>query len=195
MFLKTGTIILILLINLSGLSLFANDKRTAEALGQKCKTEAAILAVPVGNFGADKDKKDFEAATKAVKMGQVLLAQTKFRDAKAKFDEYQALQYAIYESLAKKYLERTQVVQDEVGVDLADHIENQEVVKYLKLAAQNLFDAKTSYSRKHYNHVVNQCRTAKSYAFAAYKLVGMKTPAKYQRDLDDNEKKISNSSK
>lgn len=195
MFLKTGTIILILLINLSGLSLFANDKRTAEALGQKCKKEAAILAIPVENFGAEKDKKDFEAATKAVKMGQVLLAQTKFLDAKAKFEEYQALQYTIYESLAKKYLERTKVIQDEVGLDLADHIENQEVVKYLKLAAQNAFDAKTSFSRKQYNHVVNQCRTAKSYALGAYKLVGMKTPAKYQRDLDDNEKKISASGK
>jgi len=185
---STGFLLIILLI--MSLPLFSSNLSDATALREKCEREAKILNVSVKNFGDEKDKLDFQKGEKMIKMGKVKFIQSKYPAAIEKYNNYLKLQHSIYASLAKKYINRTEKVVDETAEDLVDHIDNLKVEKYFRLASQNLRDAKSTNSTKHYKRSIDHCRIAKNYAISAYKLVGKKIPQKYMKDLKDYEKKI-----
>jgi hypothetical protein len=170
--------------------LAASDLSDAKALRDRCETEMEQLRTGVMNFGDEKDRKDFDNAERAVRMGKVKMAQTKYREAMDQYNGYLKLHHLIYESLSKKYIDRTSALIDEVGVDMVDHIDNRKIEKYLQLASQNLREAKANDGAKHYKPAINHCRRAKEYALGAYKLAGMTVPSKYEVDMTDISGKI-----
>lgn len=167
-------------------SAFASDLSDATHLRERCEKEIKALEVPAKNFGDAADLASFAEAEKQIKLGKVKFIQTKYREAIAIYNEYLKIQSALYRSLAKKYVERTDTLVDAVGVDLVDHVDDKKVEKYMQMASQNLKDAKTALDSPHPKGAIDLCRTAKNYALSAYKLVGKTAPAQYDKDVADN---------
>ena len=167
-------------------SAFASDLSDATHLRERCEKEIKALEVPAKNFGDAADLASFAEAEKQIKLGKVKFIQTKYREAIAIYNEYLKIQSALYRSLAKKYVERTDTLVDAVGVDLVDHVDDKKVEKYMQMASQNLKDARTALDSPHPKGAIDLCRTAKNYALSAYKLVGKTAPAQYEKDIADN---------
>ncbi|MCG8571403.1 MAG: hypothetical protein MJB14_14810 [Spirochaetes bacterium] len=169
---------------------YSSDRTDALSLQKQSTEELAILEIAVKNFGTDKELADVEKAKKLNKIGNLKYNQSKYLDAKAQYNESIKLQYAISKSMASIYLKRTEVIIDDVGIDLIDYTDQPNVQKYFKIAAENMATAKKSLGMKHYTHVINACRSAKNYTLKTYTLVNKEIPEQYQKDLIDNTKKI-----
>ncbi|RPI91785.1 MAG: hypothetical protein EHM32_10150 [Spirochaetales bacterium] len=184
---RAGFMILAVLAMLApAMTVYASDLSDATHLRERCEKEIKALEVPVRNFGDASDLASFAEAEKQIKLGKVKFIQTKYQEAIVIYNEYLKIQAALYRSLAKKYVERTDKLVDGVGVDLVDHVDDQKVEKYMQMASQNLKDAKTALDSPHPKGAIDLCRTAKNYALSAYKLVGKAAPAEYDRDAVDN---------
>ncbi len=178
------------LIMLTFTPLFSSDLSDATALREKCERELKIIEVSVKNFGDAADLQELKKGEKLVKLGRLKFAQTKYPEAIDKYNSYLKLQHNLYASLAKKYTDRTAKLIDEIAEDQVDNIDNRKVEEYIRLANQNLKDARSTMRNKHYKSTINHCRLAKNYTFGTYKLVGKGIPKQYERDVADNEKKI-----
>ncbi len=165
---------------------YASELSDATHLRERCEKEIKAIEVPVKNFGDAADLASYTEAEKQIKLGKVKFIQTKNQEAIALYNEYLKIQSTLYHSLAKKYVERTDKLVDEVGVDLVDHVDDKKVEKYMQMASQNLKDAKTVLGSPHPKGAIDLCRTAKNYALSAYKLVGKTAPAQYDKDAADN---------
>lgn len=172
------------------LPVIASDLSDATTLREKCEAESKPLDIAVKNFGSQSDKSSFQSGADMLKAGKVKMAQSKFLEAKAIYNDYLKLQNSIYKSLAASYISRTDELINEITAELVDSIDNKKIDQYFKLAAQNLKDAKASEQGERYKSAVDLCRNAKKYVIDSYKLAGKKTPEKYERDLKDIAKQI-----
>ncbi len=170
--------------------LFASDRSDADALIKKCNSESRVLEVCVRNFGNDKDIQDFEKGVKLIKMGKIKYAQSKFLDSKSNTEKYLKIQYSVYESLAKKYIKRTEQMIDDIALELIDYADDEKVMKNLSLASQYLSSAKSNMTRKFYSIVIGPSRKSKSYLLQLYDITGTPFPEKYAKDRADCSKKI-----
>jgi hypothetical protein len=169
---------------------YASDLSDASALRERCEKEILGLEVSVKNFGDNVDIEEFQKGEQSIKLGKVKFIQSKFTEAIEIYNKYLTLQYNLYEILAKKYIDRTEKINDAVGEDLVDFINDKKVVEYLRLATQNLKDAKAAMATKHYKNIIDVCRSAKNYALGTYKIAGKPVPEQYKKDVTDNEGKI-----
>lgn len=185
-----GLSVIAAIIILISSAAFASDLSDARSLRSKCEKEVKILEVSVKNFGNESEQQEFSKGEKIIKLGNVKFIQTRYKEAIEKYKEYLKLQFNLYAKLAKKYAEDTGILIDNIAEDLVDFIDNKKVTKYLELANQNLKDAKSAMTTKHYQNIINVCRTAKNYAISAYKLVGKEFPSLYKKDAADNDGKI-----
>lgn len=171
-------------------SISASILSEARKLRKISERESKNIKISVLNFGDKSDKSDFNKALRMIKIGKIKLAQNKYSEAKTNYKNYLKLQNSIYASLAKKYMERTQKIIDDVAVDLVDFLDNQKINKYFKMASQHYNDAKRTMTRKQYKIVIGDCRRSKEYMFGAFKVAGKKLPVKYIVDSTDIKKKI-----
>lgn len=169
---------------------FTSDSSDAEDLLKRCQNESKALEIAVTNFGSEAEKAKFKNGIDIIKMGRVKIAQTMYLDASSQFKNYLKLQNEIYDTLCVTYLKRTETILQNTGVDVVDSIDDPKVEQYIKLANQNLVDAKGSYSRKEYTPSIGNCRTAKKYAFKAYEITGKAVPEQYKVDQKDNDNKM-----
>ncbi len=170
--------------------LFSSDLSDASALRERCEKEVKILDVSVKNFGDNVDIEDFAKGEQLIKTGNVKFIQSKYPEAIENYNKYLAIQFKVYEVLANKYITGTAKLNDAAGEVLVDFIDNKKVVDYLRLASQNLNDAKSAMATKHYMQIIDVCRTAKKYALGAYKLAGKEIPDQFKKDAADIEGKI-----
>jgi len=187
---KKNLIIMLFLIISTLLFASASYHEEAIKLMKKCETEVQMIEIPTKNFGGKEDLKTFEDGLKIIKMGKVYVAQAKYQEAIKKFNEYLELQYNLYKSLGEKYIKRTEKLIDEIGLDLADYVSDDEILKNFTSASQHLANARAYMTKKQYDYVLNPCRRAKNYLIIIYKMVGKKTPDEYLVDLADYENKI-----
>lgn len=169
---------------------FSSDLSDATDLKQRCEKEINGLEICTKNFGDNADMEQFKQGEQFIKLGRVKFIQSKYTEAIDVYNQYLKLQFSLYEVLAKKYIERTEKLNDAVSADLVDFINDQKVVQYLQLATQNLKDAKAGMSAKNYKTIIDVCRNAKKYALGAYKLAGKPVPEDYKKDAADTEGKI-----
>ncbi|MFH0974802.1 MAG: hypothetical protein V1874_03350 [Spirochaetota bacterium] len=170
---------------------FSSDLSDATALRERCEKEILGLEVSVKNFGDNADLENFAKGEHLIKLGKIKFIQSKFTDAIEIYNKYLAIQYGLYEVLAKKYIDRAEKINDAVGEDMVDFINDKKVVEYLRLSSQNIKDAKAALATKHYKSIIDVCRTAKNYALGAYKVAGKPLPEQYKVDQADNEGKIA----
>lgn len=169
---------------------FASDKSDAEDLMNRCEASSKSAAVPVRNFGDKELIASFEGGLAAIKQGKVKLLQSKYLDAKAKFEEYQKVENDLYAALAPKYLDRAQAIIDKGAEDLVDSAADPAVSKAFSDAARTLDEAKTYLAAKKYLGVIQSCRVAKKQVLAAYDSAKVAIPADYKRDQADSVGKI-----
>jgi len=163
----------------------ASDLSDATTLREKCEKEVKIVEIAVKNFGSDAVMKDFQSGNECLKAAKLMMAQSKFADAKTKYGEYLAIQSGMYKNLSAIYIERTGALNNEVASDLVDFIDTDKVSVYFKLANENLVNAKTNSMRQYFKQAVELCRNAKKYALGSYKLAGKEMPSKYAKDMTD----------
>lgn len=187
-FLLKVILIVILLFNYS--LLYASDRSDSLDLMKKCEDESKILEISVKNFGDEKDKNNFESGLNMIKNGKIKVAQSKYLDAKKIFNDYLQQQYDMYKILGERYITRTELLIDEISVDLADFITDGQILRNFEEANNYITIAKSSFAQKQYDKAVNPCRMSKQKLLDNYKLVGKEIPEKYQVDLADNNKKI-----
>ena len=173
------------------LPLYSSNMSDAKMLRERSEKEIQQLEVCVKNFGDDSEKERFNKAQRLVKMGKLKITQSKFKDAIDKYNQYLKMQYNLYVDLAKKYIDRTQSVNDEVAEELVDHIDKPNVDKYFKLAYRNLKNARDSMNQKNPVQAIRDCRKSKEYSLGVYKLVGQSVPDKYTVDVLDAQGKIA----
>jgi hypothetical protein len=170
--------------------LLASDRSDATALRERCEAEVKVLEIAVKNFGSEKDLKDFQDGIHLIKTGKVKIAQSKYLEAITKYNEYLKLHHKIYKSLASIYIARTEQLYNDVAAELVDFIDNEKVGQYLKLANQNLADAKARDLSENFKLAVDLCRNAKKYSLDCYKAANKEIPEKYKKDLKDINKEI-----
>lgn len=191
---RTGALSVILLFFISVFTgsnpLFASDLSEATQLRERCEAESKVLEIAVANFGAQDDLKNFQDGIQIIKAGKVKFAQSKYLEAKAKYNEYLKLQSQIYKSVAGLYITRTEQLYNDIAAELVDFIDNDKVGQYLKLTNQNLADAKSCMSREATKLAIDHCRTAKKYALDCYKVLKKDVPENYKKDLTDINKEI-----
>jgi hypothetical protein len=170
--------------------LLASDRSDATALRERCEAESKVLEIAVMNFGSDKDVIDFENGINLIKTGKVKIAQSKYLEAMAKYSEYLKLHYQIYMRVAAGYITRTEQLYNDVAAELVDFIDNEKVGQYLKLANQNLADAKSRDLTENFKLVIDLCRVSKKYSLECYKAANKEVPVKYKKDLKDIKKEI-----
>jgi hypothetical protein len=168
----------------------ASDRSDATALRERCEAESKVLEITVKNFGSEKDVKDFQEGISLIKTGKVKIAQSKFLEAIAKYNEYLKLHHNIYKSLSASYITRTEQLYNDVAAELVDFIDNEKVGQYLKLANQNLADAKSRDLSENFKLAIDLCRNAKKYSLDCYKAANKVVPEKYKKDLKDINKEI-----
>ncbi|MFW5770251.1 MAG: hypothetical protein ACOCX9_02340 [Spirochaetota bacterium] len=173
------------------LPLYSSDMSDAKMLREKSEKEIQRLEVCVKNFGDDSEKERFNKAQRLVKMGKLKITQSQFKDAIDKYNQYLKMQHNLYVDLAKKYINRTRAVNDEVSEDLVDHIDKPNVDKYFKLAYRNLKSASDSMNQKNPVQAIRDCRKSKEYSLGVYKLIGQTVPDKYSVDVIDIQGKIA----
>ncbi len=169
---------------------FSSDRSDATDLMNKCDNSSKSLEIAIRNFGDKNDTASFENGLNTIKQGKVKLAQSKFLEAKAKFEEYQKAEYDLYGSLSPKYIQRTQEIIDKIAEDLVDFVNQPEVLKNFTDSAQNLDIAKLRYSSKAYPAVIQSCRIAKNLVINCYVIAKKDIPAEYKKDLEDSSNKI-----
>jgi len=170
--------------------LFSSNLSEARGLREKCEGEISKLKIVVSNFGDKDDKSEFAKAAKLVRIGKLKFIQSKYPEAIKRYNNYLKIQNDLYRSLARKYIKRTAEINDTVAEDVVDNIDNKKVEHYLRLANQNLQDAKSNFNTKHYKNSIIFSRRAKSYALGAYKLIKKKIPKIYIKDNADNNEQI-----
>jgi len=168
----------------------ASDRSDATALRERCEAELKVLEIAVRNFGSDKDAKDFQDGINLIKTGKLKIAQSKYLEATAKYNEYLKLHHQIYKSLSASYIARTEQLYNDVAAELVDFIDNEKVGQYLKLANQNLADAKSRDLSENFKLVIDLCRNAKKYSLDCYKAANKEIPEKYKKDLKDINKEV-----
>jgi hypothetical protein len=168
----------------------ASDRSDATDLMNKCDISSKIVEIPIRNFGDKNDIASFENGLNIIKQGKVKLAQSKYLEAKAKFEEYQKAEYDLYGSLSPKYMQRAQELIDTIAEDLVDFVSIPEVLKNFNDAAVNLDTAKLRYSSKQYPAVIQSSRIAKNLVLNCYALSKKDIPAEYKKDLEDIGNKI-----
>jgi hypothetical protein len=183
--------IIIVSLFLNSILIFSSDRSDAVDLMNKCENNVKILEIPVKNFGDKNDLASYEDGLGLIKQGKVKLAQSKFVEAKAKFDEYLKLEYNLYGVLAPKYIQRTQQMIDKISEDLVDFVNQADVLKNFSESSRILDSAKTYLAAKNYPTVIQSCRVAKNFLFNNYVLLKKPVPKEYQKDLDDKNNKIS----
>ena len=171
--------------------LFASDMSDAKMLRERCEKEIKHLEVCVKNFGDASEKERFAKAERLVKMGKLKITQSKFKEAVEKYNQYLKMQYNLYVDLAKKYIDRTQQVNDQVAEELVDHIDEPKVDKYFKLAYRNLKNARDAMNQKNPVQAIRDCRKSKEFSLGVYRLVGKEVPDTYRIDVLDNEGKTA----
>lgn len=187
---KTALSLSAAILLLAAFAAGASDRSDAEALMNKCESSSKAAAVPVRNFG-DKDQiASFEKALDLIKQGKVRLLQSKFLDAKAKFEEYLGAENDIYGSLAPSYLERARRIVDEVAEDLVDFATVPEVLKAFTDASRSLDEAKANLDTRRYLAAIQSCRVSKNHVLKAYALAKKDLPQKYGKDAADSAGKI-----
>lgn len=165
----------------------ASDKSDATDLMNRADKSSKVLEVPVKNYGDKNDLAAFDSGLATIRQGKVKLAQSKFLEAKALFEQYQKAEFDLYGSLAAKYIQRTQDMIDKIAEELADYVSNPDVLKGFTDAAENLNTAKTNIVSKQYLSVIGSCRAARKLVLGLYPLVKKEMPAEYARDAaDDN---------
>ncbi len=185
-----SVIMLVLAFSLSATGIYASDLSDAETLRDKCDREIAELQVPAKNFGDQADLGRLDEGAGLIKLGKVKLLQSKYLEASASFNKYLALQQGLYKSLAEKYMARTEKMADDIAVELVDS-KDPKVAEYLKLANQNLKDAKGEMLSERYKNAIKLCRVSKNYSLAAFKAAGKPVPEEYRKDSTDNENRIA----
>jgi hypothetical protein len=165
--------------------LLASDRGDATALRERCEAESKVLEIAVKNFGSEKDVKDFQDGISLIKTGKVKIAQSKFLEAIAKYNEYLKLHHQIYKSLSASYIARTDQLYNDVAAELVDFLDNEKVGQYLKLANQNLADAKSRDMSENFKLAIDLCRNSKKYSLDCYKAAKKEIPDKYKKDLKD----------
>lgn len=176
----------LLLFNFSlVVSVYSSDLSDANALRKRCEKEASKVQIAVKNFGDQADNSTFQSGSKLIKIGKLRLAQSKYKDAINSYKEYLKIQNSLYQSLANKYLTRTETIINDVTSELVDYIDNQKINKYFKLASQYHRDGKQAMTRKHYTQVIQDCRRAKEYVINSYSVANQSVPEKYNIDVLD----------
>ncbi len=169
---------------------FGSDRSDAEDLMNKCDKSSRIAEIAIRNFGSKDEITAFEAALAAVKQGKVKLAQSKFLEAKGKFEEYVKVEFELYGKLASRYIDRTQAMIDATAETLVDFVNRPEVLKNFTDAAENLNTARVNVTTKAYTSVIQSCRAAKKLILANFALAKIELPKEYARDAEDNGGKI-----
>ena len=177
--------LIITVILLAVINSYSDDRADATKLMNTCDKNAKTLEIAVTNFGDKDESASYQEALKVIKLGKVKLAQSKFNDAKAKFNEYLKIENDLYASLSPKYMERAQVLIDEIAEDLVDYVTNPNVLKNFTDADMHLKNAKSSYSSKNYQATVISCRLSKYLVINCYVYVKKQIPDKYKKDLED----------
>ncbi len=177
--------IVITIFILAPVLLSASDKSDAVDLMNECERTSRTVEIALRNFGDKNDSASFDNGLNAIKQGKVFLALSKFTDAKAKFLEYQKIEFDLYGSLAAKYLQRTQQMIDTLAVVFADYVNQADVLKNLNDAVATLDSAKANYTTKTYMIVIQLCRQAKNQLLSCYALVKKQVPDEYRKDLED----------
>jgi hypothetical protein len=163
----------------------ASDRSDAVDLMNACERSAKTTEIAVRNFGDKNDAAAFDACMGTIKQGKVKLAQSKFLDAKAKFQEYQKAEFDLYGSLAQKYMQRTQDMIDKIALEFADYVNQPEVLKNLNDASATLDSAKANYGTRTYMIVIQLCRQAKNQLLNCYGLIKKDIPNEYKKDYQD----------
>jgi hypothetical protein len=172
------------------LPVFGSDRSDAEDLMNKSDKSSKIAEIAVRNFGDKDEIAAFDNGLATIRLGKVKLAQSKFLEAKAKFEEYQKVEFELYGKLASKYLARTQELIDTIAEDLVDFVNRPEVLKNFTDASDNLGTAKVNNTTKAYISVIQSCRIAKKLVLGNYALAKKDLPAEYRKDLEDSGGKI-----
>ena len=184
------TIIIVIIIILNIFTLNASDRTDSLTLQKKCEEESKILEIPTRNFGEEKDIQEYEDGLKKIKLGKIKNAQSKYRDAMALFNEYLKIQYNIYKNLAKKYLERTEKINDNSTEDLVDFVDDPKILRNFESAFQYLTTGKKYFTTKHYSKVIGSCRLAKKNIFENYEIARVGLPEEYKKDFVDINNKV-----
>jgi len=171
--------------------LFASDMSDAKMLRERCEKEVKHLEVCVKNFGDTSEKERFAKAERLLKIGKLKITQSRFKKAVETYNQYLKMQYNLYVDLAKKYIQRTQEVNDQVAEELVDHIDEPKVDKYFKLAYRNLKKARDSMNQKNPVQAIRDCRKSKEFSLGVYKLAGKEVPGTYRVDVLDAAGKIA----
>ncbi|MBN1798739.1 MAG: hypothetical protein JW822_09180 [Spirochaetales bacterium] len=170
--------------------LFASEKSEAQALMKQCDDGVKLIDVPLKNFGDSNDLAKFEEGLNIIKMGKAKIAQAKYADAKAKFNQYLAIQTDLYKSLAEKYIKRTQDLIDEISVELAEFVSDSYVLEAFTKANHYLDSARTQVKQKKYSEAVANCKRAKKFLFDIYEKMLSELPDKYKKDSADIKNEI-----
>jgi hypothetical protein len=166
-------------------SMFPSDRSDATDLMNQCDKTAKVLEVAIRNFGNKDEIASFENGLNVIKLGKVKLAQSKFLEAKAKFEEYQKIEYDLYGSMSPRYMQKSQEIIDKISEDLVDFVTQSDVLKNFTDSDQNLTKAKASYNSKNYNAVILSCRLSKYLVINCYVLAKKAIPKEYKKDLED----------
>jgi len=171
--------------------LLSSDMSDAAALRERCEKEFKHLEVCVTNFGDAADKSNLLESSKKLKLGKLKITQSRYIDAIDIYKGYLKLQSEMYAGLAKKYIERTQKLNDEIAEESVDSIDKAKVDEYFKMAYRNLEDAKKGTASSNPVLAIEACRRAKKYSLGVYGLLNKPVPEKYKIDAMDNEGKTA----
>ncbi len=182
---SSRTIIGAVVFLLAPLLIQASDRSDAVDLMNACERSSKTVEIAVKNFGDKNDAAAFESCLNTIKLGKVKLAQSKFLEAKAKFQEYQKAEFDLYGSLAQKYMQRAQEMIDKIALEFADYVNQPDVLKNLNDASSTLDSAKANYGTRTYMVVIQLCRQAKNQLLNCYGLIKKDVPNEYKRDYED----------
>jgi hypothetical protein len=184
-------ILLFVLVSLFySVQLFASEKSDAAALMKQCEDGIKLLEVPIKNFGDEKDIARFNEGANIIKLGKAKLAQAKYAEAKAKFNEYLTMQTELYKILGEKYIKRTQELIDLISVELADYVSDAVVLEAFAKANHYLDAARTKMGEKDYPLAVASCRRSKKFLFDIYIQLKSALPDVYAKDNTDVKNEI-----
>src|SRR5271157_3018211 len=174
-----STVISLASILFFSVPVLSSDMSDAEALRERCEKEFKHLEVCVTNFGDATDKSNLLESTKKLKLGKLKITQSRYVDAIEIYKGYLKLQSETYTGLAKKYIERTQKLNDEIAEEFVDSIDKAKVDEYFKMAYRNLEDAKKGNASSSPVLAIEACRRAKKYSLGVYGLLNKPVPEKY----------------
>ncbi len=186
-----GVILSMACILVSSFPLLASDMSDAEALRERCEKEIKRVEICVVNFGDATEKSGLQEGQKKLKLGKLKITQSRYVDAIDIYKSYLRLQAEIYAGLAKKYIDRTQKLNDEIAEEFVDSMDKAKVDEYFKMAYRNLEDAKKGNASSSPVLAIEACRRAKKYSLGVYGLLSKPIPEKYKIDAADIEGKMA----